>query len=96
MDREKVLKLVVREVEKVQETSGREKGEIGIHTRPIGDTTGFDSLNGIEVTVAISECLDHEFTDNNLFVTRDGQGALSIDEVTENVCKVILEQKIGI
>lgn len=92
MDREKVMKVVVSEVEKVQESSGREKCDIDIQTRPIGDTTGFDSLNGIEVTVALSESLDHEFSDNNLFVSSDGQKALSIEEVTENVCKALLEK----
>ncbi len=89
MDRGTVMKLVVREVEKVQEISGREKGEIDIHTTPIGDATGFDSLNGIEVTVALSECLDHEFSDNNLFVSQSGRRALSIDEITDNICKAV-------
>lgn len=90
MNRDKVIKVVISEVEKVQESSGREKCDIDIHTRPIGDTIGFDSLNGIEVTVALSESLDHDFSDKNLFVSSDGQNALSIEEVTDNVCKALL------
>lgn len=89
MDRDTVMKLVVREIERVQETSGRDVGEIDIHTTPIGDTKGFDSLNGIEVTVALSECLGHEFSDNNLFVSQNGRRALSIDEVTDNICEAV-------
>lgn len=89
MDRESVMKHVVRAVEKVQEISGREIGTIDPDTKPIGDTTGFDSLNGMEVTVALTESLDHEFPNDNIFVSKDGRKALTISEVVDNLCKTI-------
>ena len=54
MDKESVTKQVVQAVAQVQEASGRVAGGIGPSTRPIGDARGFDSLNGVEVTVASS------------------------------------------
>ena len=89
MDKESVTQQVVKAVVDVQEASGRAAGGIGAATRPIGDATGFDSLSGIEVTVALSQSLGHELPDDNLFVSEDGRRALSIAEVADNLCKTI-------
>ena len=51
MDKESVMQQVVQAVVQVQEASGRATAGIGAGTRPIGDAAGFDSLNGVEVTV---------------------------------------------
>ena len=89
MDRETVMKHVVQAVKKIQEISGRDIGTIDANTRPIGDASGFDSLNAIEVTVALSERLDNDFPDDNLFVSQDGKRPLTIAEVTDNLCEAI-------
>ena len=89
MDKAGVTQQVVQAVEQVQEASGRAAGGIGAATRPIGDAAGFDSLSGIEVTVALSQSLGHELPDDNLFVSEDGRRALSIAEVADNLCKTI-------
>ena len=89
MDKESVTQQVVQAVVQVQEASGRAAGGIGAATRPIGGASGFDSLSGIEVTVALSQSLDHELPDDNLFVSEDGKRALSISEIADNLCKTI-------
>ena len=89
MDKEGVVQQVVQAVVQVQEASGRTGGGIGAGTRPIGDAPGFDSLSGIEVTVALSQSLGHELPDDNLFVSQDGKRALSIAEIADNLCKTM-------
>ena len=89
MDKESVMQQVVQAVVQVQEASGRATAGIGAGTRPIGDAAGFDSLNGVEVTVALSQSLDHELPDDNLFLSQDGRRALSIAEIADNLCRTI-------
>ncbi len=89
MDKERVTQQVIQAVVEVQEASGRAAGGIGAATRPIGDAMGFDSLSGIEVTVALAQSLGHELPDDNLFVSEDGRRARSIAEVADNLCKTI-------
>lgn len=86
MDKESVMQQVVQAVVQVQEASGRATGGIGATTRPIGGAPGFDSLNGVEITVVLSRSLGHELPDDNLFVSQDGKRALSISEVADNLC----------
>ena len=89
MDKATVTQQIVRAVVQVQEATGRAAGGIGAATRPMGDAPGFDSLSGIEVTVALSQSLGHELPDDNLFVSQDGKRALSISEIADNLCKTI-------
>ena len=89
MDKATVTQQVVRAVVQVQEASGRSAGGIGPSTNPIGGAPGFDSLNGVEVTVSLSKSLGYELPDDNLFVSQDGKRALSISEIAENVCKTM-------
>ena len=85
MNRESVMQQVILAVVQVQEASGRAVGGIGAGARPIGDAAGFDSLNGVEVTVTLSQSLGHELPDDNLFVSEDGRRALTIAEIADNL-----------
>ena len=89
MDRETVMKHVIQAIEKIQEISGRDCETMDVDSRPIGDAMGFDSLNAIEATVALSARLDHELPDDNLFISEDGKRPLTIAEVTDNLCEII-------
>ena len=89
MDKAIVTQQIVQAVLHVQEASGRATGGIGPSTRPIGGAAGFDSLNGVEVTVSLSQSLGYELPDDNLFVSQDGKRALSISEIAEKVFKTI-------
>ena len=89
MNKESVTQQVVQTVVQVQEASGRAAEGIGPLTKPIGDAPGFDSLNGVEVTVSLSQTLGYELPEDNLFVSQDGKRALSISEIADNVCQTI-------
>lgn len=90
MDKDEVMGHVIRAVAQVQETSGRRATQITASTRPLRDLPGFDSLSGIEATIYISELLGHEFSDDyNPFVSQDGRRALTIQEVTEEICSTL-------
>ncbi len=89
MNRSDVMGRVIQAVTQIQEDSGRPVGVIDAGTRPIGDTDGFDSLSGIEATVILSAWLNHDFPDDGLFVAENGYRALSISEITENLCKTM-------
>ena len=89
MDKATVTLQVIQAVAQVQEASGRSAEGIGASTKPIGGAPGFDSLNGIEVTVALSQSLCHELPNDNLFVSEDGKRALSISEIADNLCKTL-------
>ena len=89
MDKATVMQEVVQAVVQVQKASGRAAGGIGPSTKPIGGAPGFDSLNGVEVTVALSQSLGYELPDDNLFVSQDGKRALSISEIADDLCKTI-------
>ena len=89
MDKASVTQQVVQAVVQVQQSSGRAAAGIGAATRPIQDAAGFDSLSGVEVTVALSQSLGHELPHDNLFVSEDGRRALSIAEIADNLCKTI-------
>ena len=100
MDKATVMQEVVQSVVQVQEASGRATGGIGPWTKPIGGALGFDSLNGVEVTVALSQSLGYELPDDNLFISQDGRRALSISEIADNLCKTIgsgpRQRKLGL
>lgn len=89
MDKATVTQQVIQAVAQVQEASGRSAEGIGTSTKPIGGAPGFDSLNGIEVTVALSQSLGNELPNDNLFVSEDGNRALSISEIADNLCKTL-------
>ena len=89
MDKGSVIQQVAQAVVQVQKASGRATAGIGAGPTPIGDAAGFDSLNGIEVTVVLSESLGRELPDDNLFVSQDGRRALSIAEIADNLCKTM-------
>ena len=89
MNRDAILEQVIGVVQQIQEASGRATGEIHPRTKPIEDTDGFDSMSGIEATMALSESLGRDIREDNLFVSRDGRRALSITEVTDSLSKIM-------
>ena len=90
MDKIEVMQKVNHAVTQVQEASGRPLENINHSTRPIKDVAGFDSLSGVEATVILSESLGGDLPDDyNPFVSEDGRRALSVSEVTDNLCERI-------
>ena len=86
MDKRKITAAVVQTVAHVQEMSGRPSVGIDVSTRPVGGVEGFDSLNGVEATVMLSESLGIDIPeDHNPFVSSNGKRALSVSEIVDKL-----------
>lgn len=60
--------LLIVAVTNVQKTSGREETDVTAETVPLDDLPGFDSLNGVEITVDVMDQLELPLEANNIFV----------------------------
>jgi len=77
---------IIKAITQIQENSGRELPEnISGRLKPIGDLEGFDSLNGLELSVVIAAEFNID-TRDNLCVSEDGCGALTVNEIVACVC----------
>ena len=77
---------IVKAIAQIQENSGRELPEkISGRTKPIGDLDGFDSLNGLELSVVLAIEFDID-PGENLCVSDDGRRALTVNEIVARVC----------
>ena len=93
MEKEEVTEKLIHAIAEVQKMSGRPLEAINSATKPVGGIQGFDSLNGVEAAVILSESLGCELPAETLFVSEEGKRALSIDEISADVCKIIEEKK---
>lgn len=84
-----VQKIIIDVLSEIQTISGRELIPMNGSTCPIGELPGFDSLNGIETTLQISEKLGYDFPVDNLLVDDAGHRALTIREVAERACQLM-------
>jgi len=75
--------LLIKLVCALQKLSGREQVAIDADTKPILDVPGFDSLNGVEITVEVIDLLKIETDFNNLLI--DDDRALTISEAAERL-----------
>ena len=90
MDKNEVTEKLIDAVRQVQGASGRPVGDVGLGTWPIRDLPGFDSLSGVEATVILSESLGYDIPDDHdPFISNDGRRALSIGEITDNLCDIM-------
>ncbi len=80
MNPNKLIKLIVERVIKIQELSGREvPDDVNEKTIPIGGLAGFDSLNGLELTMMLPD--EIKWGGKNLCVSDEGRRALTIREI---------------
>lgn len=93
MDKSEVTEKLIHAIAEVQKMSGRPSEMIDPATKPIGGIQGFDSLNGVEAAVILSESLGCELPAETLFVSREGKRALSIAEISADVSRIIKEEK---
>lgn len=92
MNPEQVQEAIIEVLGEIQTISGRILTPMNGTTCPIGDLPGFDSLNGIEATLQISEKFGYDFPLDNLLVDDTGHRALTIGEVVERV-RQLMEAK---
>lgn len=88
MDKNEVMDKVADAINQIQETSGRTVAEISPNTRPFTDVAGFDSLNGIEATVILSDSLGVNLPDS-VFTPKEGNQNLSVSEIADSLCNTI-------
>ena len=90
MDRQEIVDKVIETVAQVQDVSGRVSTGIGVSTRPVGGLEGFDSYSGVEATMMLSESLKVDLPmDYNPFVSSDGERALSVGEIADNLSNYV-------
>jgi len=83
---EHLVALIEEILQQVQTMSGRPPATVGGGTVPIGDLQGFDSLNGLEVTILLAERIGYAIPgDVNLFVSEDGRRALTVRQIAERI-----------
>jgi acyl carrier protein len=83
MTKSELEALLIELVCTLQLMSGREEVAVNASTKPVLDIPGFDSLNGVEVTVEVMDRLKIEVNFNNLLVEDDR--ALTIAQAAERL-----------
>ncbi|WP_150575728.1 acyl carrier protein [Pandoraea aquatica] len=73
--------MLIEAVSNIQKVSGREETDVTADTVPLDDLPGFDSLNGVEITVDVMEQLELPLEANNIFVS--DEKPLSIRDVAK-------------
>ncbi len=87
MNREKLTELIIQILVQIQDISGREvPPDMDSGTRPIGGLSGFDSLNGLELTMMLPD--EIEWEGRNLCVSKDGKKALTVGEIVDRLLQV--------
>ena len=85
MTQTEIEEALVKAVCHTQESSGRDLINVTLETRPIGELPGFDSLNGVEITVEIIEFIKKDLPFNNVFVAENKAKALTISEAAKRL-----------
>ena len=86
MNKPDVIRAVCEVLAELQKISGREAVQITGTTCPIGDLPDFDSLTGVEASVAIESRLGVQLAEVNIFVNQSGSRALTVSEIATNIC----------
>ncbi|MDZ4849709.1 MAG: hypothetical protein SGI77_10470 [Pirellulaceae bacterium] len=94
MNRDEVIGMLQDVLQSIQQNSGRLAPPIQQGTCPIGDLSGFDSLNGVEATVELTDRLGVEFSGVSLFVNEMGTKALTISEIADRICKMPTNKEV--
>ncbi len=84
LKRQELVQMVMKLLHEIQEISGRETpSRMTERTIPIGGLSGFDSLNGIELTAMLPETV--RWSGKNLCVSEDGRKALCVGEMADRL-----------
>jgi|HubBroStandDraft_4_1064222.scaffolds.fasta_scaffold13078_5 hypothetical protein len=90
IDLEHVASVITKAISEIQALSGRDPSVGGPNVTPIGDLDGFDSYCSIEATVLIGVRLEITFELESIFISDDGQKALTIGEIAERVRDIMI------
>ena len=89
MNRGQIESIVTEVLQAVQESSGETYTDLASNDEPIGKLAGFDSLTGIEATVMIEKKLNCEINRDSVFVSEDGDRALTLAEICGHLEQII-------
>jgi len=84
MSRKEIVGLIIEKVVEIQELSGRPTSDMTGRTRPLLDVPGFDSLNGLELTIMLTAVLRID-SRSTLCTSEDGRRLLRISEMADKV-----------
>lgn len=93
MNRDEVIGILQDVLQAIQRNSGRPELPIQPGACPIGDLSGFDSLNGVEATVELTDRLGLEFSGVTCFVNETGTKALTISEIADRICTMPISKE---
>lgn len=88
MNKTEAIRVIIDVLTDIQLTSGRAPTQISKDTCPISGLEQFDSLNGVEATVELSDRLDIDLPGVNAFMNDDGTQALTVSEIADSICKL--------
>lgn len=84
MTHKEIFEALENAIAHLQERSGDEVSELHLDTTLINGVEGFDSLRGLELTVAMSQFF--EIPDNmSLCTSKDGNRALTVAEIIDKL-----------
>ena len=89
---EAVSEALVEVLREVQEMSGKEMPAVSAELCPIGDLDSFDSLSGVEATVMLEVQLGIPLVVETVFVSKEGDRALSISEIATMIASPEMKQ----
>jgi acyl carrier protein len=95
METKEIESVIVAVLREVQTISGREWADLGPESRPVGDLDGFDSLSGVEVTVAIEQKLECKFEIESIFTSDDGKRALNLKQISDRVSNILASKGLS-
>jgi acyl carrier protein len=84
---------VIAALKEVQQLSGRGWNDLADDMKPIGTLEGFDSLSGIEATIAIEQRLGQQLDTETLF--EDGRRAFTLAEICDRAAKHSASQEVA-
>ena len=95
IDSGKIKEILLSTLKEVQINSGHDWSDLSLSSRPIRDLAEFDSLLSVEVTVIIEDKLNlGNITEGrSIFISEDGEQALSIKEIISTLMTLISNKK---
>lgn len=86
MSLQQIRQTILDVLKDIQTLSGRPWTELPPTAKPLCDLQGFDSICSVEATVLVEERLGgRKLKPYSVFISEDGQRALSIDEAAEHI-----------
>lgn len=91
MTEDQVRNALLDVLREVSEAGGHTWGGVDPSAKPIGALDDFDSLSAIEATVMIEEKLSCNIPLDSIFVSHDGNRALTVQEIVTQLMTILAD-----